>query len=432
MLEASTLSHEEVLGGDPEEPSGGGACEDVIDDRHSVGVSKEEFDRLFSDGFVSADAVAKDILLVCEDSAGGESGGGRGGDVAVAWNTGVKKFRRIVWPVLLGVGSPPPSTEHPPKLLLVRGKGGGRGEGGNDCPSRVWVDSVMEWRRSYQRLVEEHCRGGGRDLKRLDPQICHPLSSAATNPWTQQKKNEELMAEILQDVQRTFQERKLFQEQSVQSALSRILFIWSRLNNDVSYKQGMNELCAVTYLVCWRDQVVGIKKTGVQIGKAKEEEWETLFSVDEVEADSYAIFSRIMDLGMRSMFATAAVPPSAGRKDVGGGGMSPLPALGGIGGGAVAPLSPVLARCNYVYHVLLRNADPAVYNHLTSMAVEPQLFLLRWIRLMFTREFHVDDILVIWDHIFADIYQRKSFSIPFGSTSDSKQIGRHAAAMMPL
>lgn len=27
----------------------------------------------------------------------------------------------------------------------------------------------------------------------------------------------------------------------------------------------------------------------------------------------------------------------------------------------------------------------------------PQLFLLKWVRLLFGREFHVDDLLIIWD-----------------------------------
>jgi len=34
--------------------------------------------------------------------------------------------------------------------------------------------------------------------------------------------------------------------------------------------------------------------------------------------------------------------------------------------------------------------------------VSPQLFLLRWLRLLFCREFHIDDTVALWTCIFAD------------------------------
>ena len=39
------------------------------------------------------------------------------------------------------------------------------------------------------------------------------------------------------------------------------------------------------------------------------------------------------------------------------------------------------------------------------MGVEPQLFLLRWLRLLFGREFHQEDVLVMWDSLFTVLYR---------------------------
>ena len=34
--------------------------------------------------------------------------------------------------------------------------------------------------------------------------------------------------------------------------------------------------------------------------------------------------------------------------------------------------------------------------------VEPQLYMMKWIRLLLGREFHLEDVLLLWDAIFAD------------------------------
>jgi len=81
------------------------------------------------------------------------------------------------------------------------------------------------------------------------------------------------------------------------------------------------------------------------------------------------------------------------------------------------------------------SSDPPLHKHLTELGIEPQLFLLsvverrgvlhlysifsphclrdphsaslgsparKWARLLYGREFHMDDVLVLWDCIFAD------------------------------
>ena len=33
--------------------------------------------------------------------------------------------------------------------------------------------------------------------------------------------------------------------------------------------------------------------------------------------------------------------------------------------------------------------------------IQPTLYLLRWIRLLFSREFHIEDVMNIWDFLFS-------------------------------
>lgn len=83
--------------------------------------------------------------------------------------------------------------------------------------------------------------------------------------------------------------------------------------------------------------------------------------------------------------------------------------------------------CQRIHHVLLKESDPILYDHLISLGIEPQLYGLyenpafhpdslldliplpisfwdnrRWIRVLFGREFPIKDVLILWDALFAD------------------------------
>ena len=64
-------------------------------------------------------------------------------------------------------------------------------------------------------------------------------------------------------------------------------------------------------------------------------------------------------------------------------------------------ISPLVAKRRHIGDDLLRAADPEIHARLAQLQVEPQLFLLRWLRLLFGREFHLDDVLMVWDALFA-------------------------------
>lgn len=63
-------------------------------------------------------------------------------------------------------------------------------------------------------------------------------------------------------------------------------------------------------------------------------------------------------------------------------------------------LPPVIEASSALYH-LLSIVDSSLHSHLVELGVEPQYFALRWLRVLFGREFSLEDLLVIWDEIFA-------------------------------
>lgn len=61
---------------------------------------------------------------------------------------------------------------------------------------------------------------------------------------------------------------------------------------------------------------------------------------------------------------------------------------------------PVIEASAAMYH-LLSVVDSSLHSHLVELGVEPQYFSLRWLRVLFGREFSLEDLLAIWDEIFA-------------------------------
>lgn len=100
-----------------------------------------------------------------------------------------------------------------------------------------------------------------------------------------------------------------------------------------------------------------------------------------MEHDAYCMFDALMS-GIHGCFAMASFF-----------GYSPA-------SGSHTGLTPVLEACSAFYH-LLAVVDSSLHSHLVELGVEPQYFGLRWLRVLFGREFLLQDLLLVWDEIFS-------------------------------
>jgi len=62
---------------------------------------------------------------------------------------------------------------------------------------------------------------------------------------------------------------------------------------------------------------------------------------------------------------------------------------------------PIIQKCRDIQSRLLFKVDQEYSNFLNDIGIVPQLYGLRWIRLLFSREFHIRDVCVLWDGIFS-------------------------------
>lgn len=79
--------------------------------------------------------------------------------------------------------------------------------------------------------------------------------SSVQSPWSQFFRDSELLDTIKLDLSRTYSDSTFFQSEATQKMMLHILFVWSKLNAETSYRQGMNELLAPLMFVLASDAV---------------------------------------------------------------------------------------------------------------------------------------------------------------------------------
>lgn len=185
----------------------------------------------------------------------------------------------------------------------------------------------------------------------------------------------ELLQTIETDVSRCLPEVASLREASAQRSLAHLLFVWSSLNPRIGYRQGMHELAGVLWIVREADSLT--RSSNGQSDAAGD-------VLDEryVEHDAYGMFDALMtktedfyqwQAGETASTSSGTAPPYQ---------------------------PPILQRCASVSSSLKR-CDPLLATHLFSLGIESQLYLLRWMRLLFLREFSLGATLELWDVMFS-------------------------------
>ncbi|CAN6163195.1 unnamed protein product [Urochloa humidicola] len=262
----------------------------------------------------------------------------------------------------------------------------------------------------------------------------NPLSQNPESTWGQYFRNAELEKMLNQDLSRLYPELgDFFQTSTCQSMLGRILLVWSLRYPEFGYRQGMHELLAPLLYVLHADvqhfkQVRDLheklldddfdgqtfpdrsklnrsdRKNSVEDSTAKirslddlDLDTRDLFSINDaygaegelgiilsekfMEHDAYSMFENLMN-GAQGVVAITDFYS-----------LSPAPE-------SSTGLTPVREASSAIYH-LLASVDSSLHSHLVELGVEPQYFALRWLRVLFGREFSLDSLLFIWDEIFS-------------------------------
>lgn len=172
-------------------------------------------------------------------------------------------------------------------------------------------------------------------------------------------------------------ENDYFRKTSTQKRLLDILFIYCKLNRDLSYRQGMHEVLAPILWVIYCDAI----KPESQENHHDEDLLKIWLDPGYIEHDTFTLFAIVMQT-VRTFYEI---------------GSNNEPVTTGLMNN-----SPIVERSKRIHENYLQHADPELAEHLTAIEVLPQIFLIRWIRLLFGREFPLDDVLALWDRLFAE------------------------------
>ncbi|XP_054279951.1 TBC1 domain family member 5-like isoform X1 [Macrosteles quadrilineatus] len=266
------------------------------------------------------------------------------------------RFRSVCWRLLLGVLS----SGHPER----------------------WVEETRVARESYRELLEKHSVDPHNEETEDDP-----LSQEAWSPWHQYFCNNDLRFVIKQDVIRTFPGVDFFRDERIQESMVNILFCYARDHPTMCYRQGMHEILAPLLFVIHCDHQAYLHVRDLdQISEIISD----LLDPKYVEEDSYALFLKVMFAIQGYYHITNVELSSTGYFPTDSSPSSPLCE------------NQVLQQLNWIKDQLLAPIDPELHQHLQQLDISLPLFGIRWLRLLFGREFPLQDLLVLWDAIFAE------------------------------
>lgn len=227
-----------------------------------------------------------------------------------------------------------------------------------------WSHILSKSRSQFNLL---YCRLDAKEAPTLSDstlvEFDDPLRAPIVAPEKQIKhaisEDTELMDTISKDVDRTFPDSSFFRQDSSQKSLTKILLTYAISNPDVGYRQGMHELAGAMLFVITNDYSKELVEDS------------DIFDPEYIEADAFSLFSDLMDT------------------------LSPFYQV------ESKKTLPIIVKSNHIVNDLLAQADPDLFDALAKTTIEPQIWGIRWIRMLFGREFSFWEMLSLWDGLFS-------------------------------
>ncbi|XP_076090911.1 TBC1 domain family member 5-like isoform X11 [Mytilus galloprovincialis] len=269
----------------------------------------------------------------------------------------------------------------------------------------LWVSKTREWRNKFDDLKNSLIVNPRKAVDHIDLCVNNPLSQADESPWNRFFQDNELRLTIKQDVIRTFPEVQFFQSEEIQERMIDLLFILCKTRSTISYKQGMHELLAPLVFVLHCDHQAFLHASEVEslgnedlpvfclIPTYHRDIIKEVMNPSYLEHDAYAMLSQIMET-VEPWYVSKDPPQCRGKER-----MTTAPFARPQD---LNPSNAIVSKLTRIQDYILKKFDVELHMHLDRLEIPPQIYGIRWIRLLFGREFPMQDLLVLWDALFAD------------------------------
>ena len=236
----------------------------------------------------------------------------------------------------------------------------------------------------------------------------------------------ELRRIINLDIIRTYQNINLFSQEKIKKLLLNILFIWCKENDDVSYRQGMNDLVAILiicfypYYFSFEEKEKPHKEDIIKYINIKEPKERYKYSniiynyfhdEDEIECDLFFAFDSLMKKGMKNLF-----DPRLFQRG------EPEYKLYEIFSDMYKEeideekVNFISRRCFLLINEKLKKIDEELFQYFKKIDINCGAFLQKWLRCIFCREFELNQVFILWDVILVEDFvneKTQKYSLAF-------------------
>ena len=279
-----------------------------------------------------------------------------------------------------------------------------------------WVETIDNFRKEYKKksktiLKTQKFKG--------DPLSGMAMTNSDNSTWKTYYADNDTKKLINLDLDRTFQELEIFHQAKIKSSLADILFMWNKENLDVGYQQGMNDILAVTFLglyPCYfkntkklgKNEILKISSEQISAIQNAEDIYDFFHDEDELYSDLFYCFTKLMKRGLKELFQTIK-----GNEKLVDYKKYELFHNQLEQDSTDDMQNPLSIRCTLIIKEKLKSIDPDLYQHFKKIGLNCGIFLQRWLKCMFDREFELKDIFIIWDAIFATPDAQNGYGLVF-------------------
>ena len=243
-----------------------------------------------------------------------------------------------------------------------------------DATLKTWLEETLSQRNSYKEKLK--------NLLQINQFKGDPLGGGENGEgggWNNFFDKTEIKNLINLDVERTFQERDLFCESSIKEIEYNVLFLFAENNQPISYKQGMSDILAMLIFTLYPYYT---KSENKEYNNELFEKWVNepsnyikdiynfFHDENEFQSDLYYLMNNLMKLGVNKFYED--------NKD--------------------KNENYLIKRCDNIFEKI-KKQNYQLYYHFINNKLDLGVILQRWIKCLFTREFHPKDIILILDTI---------------------------------
>ncbi len=237
-----------------------------------------------------------------------------------------------------------------------------------------------------------------------------PLGNNENSEWKVFFEETEVKKILNLDIIRTFPDKNLFKEKYILNILTNTLVMWSLDNSKLSYRQGMNEICAIIIISLYPYYNIKEKYNFIDENKLNEllenpeKNYKELYNYNynniTFEFDIYELFFLLMKNGVKTLYETIEskdqdkyINPDAYKK------YELFQFKVDNENEAETKTNKLIQRCDDIIKKKLKYIDGELYNHFVVIDLNCSIFLQKWLKCLFTREFKINEVILLWDCI---------------------------------